>query len=105
MKTQGRFDIIALSNHEHFLKATHLDESKVEIGDILIAEVDCGDHYSITKLFVGPHSKVKKHEHLDNSEWYFDLDSRTAEFCALGGKHELENTGSGWSIVLSIKQW
>lgn len=58
----------------------------------------------VALLILSPNAKIKRHKHVDDKEYYFNLTSQELKGCIKGHSHELNNDSPyEWMFVLSIK--
>ena len=82
----------------------NLDSSLVERGKILKYPILDTLVLSVSILELSPNSKIKRHKHTRDREYYFFLNEKLLEVCSTGNEHELENNSLDENLlVLSIK--
>ena len=83
---------------------TNLAPELVERGKILKYPIVTTPVFSVSILELFPNSKIKRHKHMHDKEYYFLLNEKILMVCSKGNEHELENPSKEESIlVLSIK--
>lgn len=104
MKLKGQRSLEQVSSSLDNIEA--LDSKLVEYGNVFKQFLYEDEHNYIAILFVGPQSKIKEHEHMNDNERYEDLDSHVEETCKIGESHYLENESADkWLVVKAHKFW
>ena len=81
-----------------------LSPELVEKGTVLKREIAVLGDYEIGILMVHPHSKIKKHDHIDNWEIYVDIPyGFIIDVCEIGNSHDFDNDSDNPRDILYIK--
>ena len=81
-----------------------LDKDKVEFGTIFRQQFQDFGSCCVGKLMLQPHSKIKNHKHLTNSEIYIDtVTGKIVSKCNIGESHEYENCTDNVQVLLYVQ--
>ena len=80
-----------------------IDTDLIERGFVLKSSVYYDEDCEVALLMLSPNAKIKKHKHVNDSEYYFMVKDNLFVGCKKGESHELENLSDEWLPVISIK--
>lgn len=80
-----------------------LPQTLVEKGEVFKTLVLETKKATVALLTLLPGAKIAEHQHVNDEEWYFDVEEKVIKCCSKGDFHSLENTTEDIKYVLSIK--